>query len=133
SSVAEPVQRAAEAALRGPQDCVAEMRSAYRSRRDVVLDVLRRYDLVSYVPCGAFYLLVDVSRTGLPAREAALRLLEESSVAVAPGSAFGDVASQQVRVSLASAQDVLLEGVERICQFVERHALVAPALAERRL
>jgi aspartate/methionine/tyrosine aminotransferase len=133
SSIAEPAQKAAEAALRGPQECVAEMRAAYRSRRDGVLEVLRRHDLFSYTPHGAFYLMLDVGRTGLPARTAALRLLEECNVAVAPGSAFGDVASQQVRISLATAEELLVEGVERICQFVERHSPAEAGSAKRGL
>jgi aspartate aminotransferase len=118
--VAGPVQKAAEAALAGPQDCVTEMREAYRERRDAVLTLLERYGLWRYRPEGAFYLMLDIAGTGLESREFALRLLHEERVAVAPGSAFGDVAHGQVRISLATERGKLLEAVERACRLVRR-------------
>src|SRR5215831_9838772 len=61
------VQRAAEAALTGPQECVAEMREAYRRRRDLATALLGEHGLLEYTPSGAFYLLIDVARaSGLP-------------------------------------------------------------------
>jgi len=58
-------QYAAEIALRGPQDCVIEMNRQYKRRRDVALQILtsrgRRSD---YIPGGAFYLPVDISKSG---------------------------------------------------------------------
>jgi aspartate aminotransferase len=122
SSVAGPAQKAAEAALRGPQDCVAQMRVAYRERRDAVVALLRSRDLFAYEPRGAFYLMLDVSRSGLDGRTFALRLLDEEKVAVAPGTAFGDVARDQVRISLATEKSALLEGVERACAMIARLA-----------
>ena len=71
-------------------------------------------------PYGAFYIMVDVSRSGLDGRTFALRLVEEERVAVAPGAAFGDVARDQVRVSLATERGALLEGVDRLCRTVVR-------------
>jgi aspartate aminotransferase len=111
-------QKAAEAALLGPQDCVFEMAEAYRRRRDVVVEILRDAGLLLSVPEGAFYIMADVSPTGLPAAEFAMRLLEERKVGVAPGSAFGSVASHAVRIVLASSEEDLAEGVSRLCDFV---------------
>jgi len=122
SSVPGPAQKAAEAALLGPQDCVAQMRDAYRERRDAVVALLRSRDLFSYEPRGAFYLMLDISRSGLDGRTFALRLLDEEKVAVAPGTAFGDVARSQVRISLATEPSVLLEGVDRTCRMIARIA-----------
>jgi len=112
------VQKAAEAALDGPQDCVAEMVSAYRRRRDLAVDLLREADLLTVVPEGAFYVLADVSPSGLDALELAKRLLAERQVGVAPGTAFGQVASRAVRISLASSDGDLREGVGRLCDLV---------------
>jgi aspartate/methionine/tyrosine aminotransferase len=122
SCVAGPAQKAAEAALRGPQDCVIEMRTAYHERRDAVVSLLRAHDLFAYQPRGAFYVMVDVSRSGLDGHAFALRLLEEERVAVAPGTAFGDAARDQVRISLATERDALLEGVDRACRLIARLA-----------
>jgi aspartate aminotransferase/aminotransferase len=127
SSVAGPCQKAAEAALTGPQDCIAEMRASYKDRRDAVLEVVRAHGLYRYTPHGAFYLMLDISPSGLDGHTFALRLLEETGVAVAPGSAFGTVARDQVRISLATERSQLLEGVERACQLVNRLAADRPA------
>ncbi|MFN8475326.1 MAG: pyridoxal phosphate-dependent aminotransferase [Anaerolineae bacterium] len=117
SSVAGLVQKAAEAALTGPQDCVREMRDSYHERRDAVVDVLKKHGSYMYTPHGAFYVMVDVSDSGLNSRDFALALLRDRSVAVAPGTAFGSVGSHTVRVSLATEKSQLIEGVTRLCDY----------------
>jgi aspartate aminotransferase len=112
------VQKAAEAALDGPQDCVTEMVTAYQRRRDLAVDLLREAGLLTVVPEGAFYVLADISPSGLGALELAKRLLSERRVAVAPGTAFGEVAGSAVRISLASSDDDLREGVGLLCELV---------------
>lgn len=117
--------RAAEAALTGPQDCVGEMREAYRARRDLALDVLRQRGLDGDVPQGAFYLLVDVRRAaGWPRDETpfdtiafAEALLAERGIVVAPGAAFGATIPHHVRVSLAGEPEPLRAGLEGMLAF----------------
>ncbi len=58
------IQRGAAAALTGPQDCVAEMRSVYQHRRDLAVNLLKELGRYVYTPHGAFYILVDVSNPG---------------------------------------------------------------------
>ncbi len=111
-------QWAAVAALEGPQDCVAEMCAAYRRRRDIALDVLRERGLYRYTPGGAFYVMVDIADTGMDSRDFAVDLLREKKVAVAPGSTFGRLSAQAVRVSVASRDEDVREGVLRICDFI---------------
>jgi aspartate aminotransferase len=113
-----PSQKAGEAALLGPQECVVEMNTAYRRRRDLVVEILRDAGLLLSVPAGAFYIMADVSPAELPSAEFAMRLLEERRVGVAPGTAFGSVAAGAVRIALASSDDDLHEGVSRLCEFV---------------
>jgi aspartate aminotransferase/aminotransferase len=120
SCASEVSQRAALAALDGPQDCVAEMRAAYGRRRDLVAGILGRAGLLPTPPRGAFYALADLRATGLSSQEAATALIEEERVATAPGSAFGRVAEGFVRLSLASSEADLRAGCERIVGFVER-------------
>jgi len=117
SCVSTISQVAAEAALRGPQDCVAEMVGAYRRRRDLVVDILREAELFIAEPAGAFYCMADIAPSGLQAREFAFSLLRERGVSVAPGTAFGEVARNAVRISLASSDDDLREGVRRLAEF----------------
>jgi aspartate/methionine/tyrosine aminotransferase len=111
-------QKAAEAALDGPQDCVGIMVDAYRRRRDLVVDLLREAGLLLSVPTGAFYIMADVSPRGGDSREFAFRLLRERGVSVAPGTAFGSLGRGAVRISLASSDADLREGVGRLCEFV---------------
>lgn len=118
SCVSTISQVAAEAALRGPQDCVAEMVGAYRRRRDLVVGILREAELFIAEPAGAFYCMADIGPSGLKAREFAFSLLREKGVSIAPGTAFGQVARDAVRISLASSDDDLREGVRRLAEFV---------------
>ena len=118
SCVSTITQVAAEAALVGPQDCVTDMVSAYRRRRDLVVDLLKEAELFIAEPTGAFYIMADISPRGLPARDFAFALLRERGVSVAPGTAFGHVAAEAVRISLASSDADLSEGAGRLAAFV---------------
>ena len=114
SCVNAPAQKAAVAAVTGPQHMVAEMRDSYRERRDLVVELLEA-EAIPYVrPTGAFYLMADVSGSGLGGLEFARRLVTERGVAVVPGITFGSAGAPYVRVSLATAPDLLMEGVTRL-------------------
>jgi aspartate aminotransferase/aminotransferase len=113
-------QKAGEAALLGPQDCVCQFRDAYRVRRDLVRDTLAGTGLLAAVPRGAFYALLDVSPTGLTAMDFAKALLEKEKVAVTPCESFGPAGAGKVRISFATADDLLKEGLSRIARFARR-------------
>jgi aspartate aminotransferase len=116
------VQRAAHAAISGPQERVREMREEYRARRDLAVDLLRERDLLEYVPQGAFYLLIPVARAcpsdqpfdGVSFAEA---LLTERGIAIGPGEAFGQQTAGYARVSLASSRDDLRAGITGLLDF----------------
>ncbi len=109
-------QKAAEAALDGPRDQVTAMVNAYRTRRDRCADLLKEAGILINRPSGAFYLMADVSASSLGAREFAFSLVRNKAVGVAPGTAFGQVASRAVRISLASSDADLMEGIGRLVQ-----------------
>jgi len=119
TNVSHIAQWAAEAALAGPQDCVAEMRASYHRRRDAALAALQAHGMSAHPPKGAFYLMIDISAAGLPSEEFALRLLKERNISVAPGSAFGETIDGYVRVSLASALTDLQRGIAGICEYTK--------------
>eukprot|EP00041_Stephanoeca_diplocostata_P024323 m.613327 g.613327 ORF g.613327 m.613327 type:complete len:444 (+) comp22501_c0_seq12:213-1544(+) len=108
-------QRGALAALTGPSEGITDMCVAYAKRRDIAVDILRAHGLHAYTPHGAFYILVHC---GMDSTQFAYRLLDTASVAVAPGSAFGIEANEYVRISLASSDDDVREGVTRLCKCV---------------
>jgi aspartate aminotransferase len=117
------VQKAAVAALNGPQECVAEMRKEYIQLRDHVLAGLGKIQGIKCArPDGAFYVYPNISaffgRKGLnsPA-EFARKLLHETHVASVPGEGFGT--QEHIRLSYATSQKELDRGLERIKHFVE--------------
>jgi aspartate aminotransferase len=122
-------QKAAEAALRGPQDWVVDARLRFQARRDCLVTALRSCPGLSYlVPQGAFYLYVNCSAL-LGARtpsgtlltqdtDVATYCLEEGKVCVVPGSAFG--ASPFLRLSYAMAEDKLTQAASRLKEAISR-------------
>jgi aspartate/methionine/tyrosine aminotransferase len=87
-------------------------------RRDELLGVLDRGGLPSSRPSGAFYVWTDISEAGVPSMDFARSLIEREHVAVAPGSAFGELGEGYVRLSLASSREDLREGTSRLVQHV---------------
>ncbi|MFC9560813.1 MAG: pyridoxal phosphate-dependent aminotransferase [Agromyces sp.] len=122
SNVSNISQRAAIAALNGPQDAVEEMRRAFDRRRRTIVAELSKIDGMTVpVPQGAFYVYPDV--TGLLGREwggvtpttsleLADLILDQAEVAAVPGEAFGP--SGYLRLSYALGDAPLLEGVQRL-------------------
>jgi aspartate aminotransferase len=120
-------QYAALAALEGPQDGIARKREIYRGRRDVVGDLLRDGGFEAVRPAGAFYQMVPLA-PGTDSRRAAIDLVDHG-VATAPGTAFGDVASDQLRLSLAASETALRTGIERLVAWAQRTAAGASLVA----
>jgi aspartate aminotransferase len=130
SNVNSIAQKAAVAALRGPQDCVTTMLDEYRVRRDALIHMLSEDPRLRVVPpAGAFYLFVDVSDLLSPdgirtSGELAQALLDEARVALTAGEAFD--APGFIRISYATSMDRLREGARRLHAFV-RDRVGAPA------
>ncbi len=117
SNAAAVSQKAAEAALDGPRDCIDEMVHAYRRRRDFVVVFLLAEGFELVVPQGTFYLLVDISSTQMDSDNFSRQLVLETAVAVAPGKTFGANANRFVRISYCAEMDTLRQGLTRFCQF----------------
>ena len=123
TNVSTLAQRAAATALTGPQDCVREMRATYQRRRDLAVSTLQKHGRYFYTPHGAFYILVDARKSdGQPRSGRALadELLRARNITVAPGSGFGTVAENYVRVSLAGATDEVEQGLRELCTFADQ-------------
>jgi len=123
SNIASMTQKAAIAALTGPQDAVTHMLDEYRERRDLVHAWLTEHPGIRCVkPAGAFYLFPDISELLSPAgtrtaAQFAQALLEQVRVAVTPGEAFD--APGHIRISYATSIDQLREGATRMLKFAE--------------
>lgn len=111
-------QRAAEAALRGSQQYVIEMRDTYHRRRDLLVRMLDGSGLLAAVPHGAFYAMLDISKVTDDTYGFARRLLVDQRVAVAPGETFGPSGRGLVRIALCAADETIRQGVEAIAREV---------------
>ena len=122
SNVNNVAQRAAIAALTGPQDEAERMREAFDRRRRLIVAELSSIEGVTVPnPLGAFYAYPDVQgllnrtwrgKTPTTSLELADLILDEAEVAVVPGEAFGP--SGYLRLSYALGDEQLLEGVRRL-------------------
>ena len=114
------VQRAALAAVTGPQDAVETMRRAYQDRRDGLLAGLAGQNAVRVPkPLGAFYAFANVQ--GALAGRGVWDLVEEwlgFGVAVLPGTAFGPEYDAWVRLSLATRREDVVEAAKRLREHV---------------
>ena len=117
-------QKAALAAIEGPQTHVDMMRIEYRHRRDRVIEGLQSIPGIRCVPPhGAFYAYPNVGyylkKDGLgDTSTLAHRLLEEAHVAVVPGSAFGT--QEHIRISYATSLEHINEGLRRMAAFFSK-------------
>lgn len=122
SNVNNIAQRAAIAALTGPQEPIEEMRQAFDRRRRLIVEELNKVPgFRCPTPEGAFYAYVDVTGalgrairgvTPTTSLELADLILSEAEVAAVPGEAFGP--SGYLRFSYALGDEALVEGVRRV-------------------
>ena len=116
------VQKAAVAALKGPQQCVTDMRAEYIRLRDHVVNGLRSIPGVQCtLPEGAFYAYPNISaffrRGGVnSAADLAGKLLREAHVATVPGEGFGT--TDHIRISYATSLAELDRGISRMRSFL---------------
>ena len=97
-----PIQVAATAALNGPQDCVDDIRTLYRERRDVLIESMASAGWEIPSPTATMFAWAPLPRAyaHLGSVEFSKLLLSEAKMAVSPGIAFGEHGDGHVRISL---------------------------------
>ena len=91
----------------------------FAARRKLLLSLVSEVPKVRAVrPMGAFYLMLDVSATGLDGMTFAMRLLEEKYVATVPAVGLDEASGRFIRISYAAAEESLKEGIARMKEFV---------------
>ena len=117
SNVCTFAQYGAIAALESSQESVEKMRQAFAQRRQVIFELLDAVPGISCIkPDGAFYMFVNISKTGMNSLEFCDAFLEQQQVAVIPGIAFG--ADDHIRLSYATDLGTIKKAVERLDKFV---------------
>jgi aspartate aminotransferase len=128
SGVCSIAQRAALAAIQGKGDSIKIMKEAFLRRRDLICGLLKEIKGIKLtVPQGAFYVMLDISNflgksysntTIVNSSDLALYLLDKAQVATVGGDAFG--APECIRISYATADNLLIEAVKRIKPALEK-------------
>jgi aspartate aminotransferase len=119
SNINSITQKAAIPALLGKADKEIEMmRKEFQKRRDYVFEEFNKIKGLSAAkPTGAFYIFVNHKEISNDSMDFALRLLDETGVAVVPGVGFGS--EGYFRFSFATSMENLKEGIKRIKEFVK--------------
>jgi alanine-synthesizing transaminase len=133
-----PIQVAATAALNGPQDCVAEMRSTYKRRRDALVDSFGRAGWEIPAPSASMFAWAPIPEKlrALGSVEFAKLLIEKADVAVAPGIGFGEHGDGYVRIALVENEQRIRQAARNVRRFLETadktlHNVVPMASARR--
>jgi len=122
SCASAAVQIAGAEALRGPQEPVQRMISAFEERRRAIVEGLNAIPGFSCgLPKGAFYAFPNVTGTGMGSRELQNMLLDQAGVATVSGTAFGAFGEGYLRFSYASSLDQIRSALGRV------RALLQPA------
>lgn len=115
------IQYGLAAAMNSPETVseVKKMVQVFDHRRKLVMAGLDKIGKLTYiVPEGAFYIFVNVSQTGMDGDEFASKLLNEFYVATVPGTKLGDWCKDYIRISYATSDQNLEEGLSRMDRFV---------------
>jgi aminotransferase len=115
-----PLQYGVAEGFRAPKSYFDDLQQQFAKKREWTCDALSRANLEPIVPEGAYYVLADVSKLGLPtSRDAAMAILEQTKVATVPGTSFfqGDAGQKLVRVCYAKEDDVLRDACARLAAF----------------
>jgi aspartate/methionine/tyrosine aminotransferase len=108
-------QYAGLAALTGPQAAVHEMVAAFDQRRKIIVSELNQIPGFRCADAaGAFYAFPNIEGTGLTAREAQDKFLNEAGVATIAGTSFGAWGEGYIRFSYAASIDNIQEAIRRI-------------------
>ncbi len=124
-----PIQVASIVALEGPQDCVAEIRSTYEKRRNVMVKGLHDIGWMVENPKASMYVWAKIPEfyAQLGSIEFTKRLLEGARIAVAPGIGFGDYGDDHVRIALIENEHRLRQAVRGIRDMFRKDGLLRGA------
>lgn len=115
-----PSQYAAIEALSGKEDYSAHMVEVFRKRRDILVEGIQSISGLSCnAPEATFYLMVNISKTGMTSEQFAIDLLQKAHVALVPGITYGNSCDKYVRIAFTLDQDKIKEGIRRIKKYME--------------
>jgi alanine-synthesizing transaminase len=116
-----PIQVAATAALNGPDDCISEMRSIYKKRRDVLVESFGQAGWQVPAPAASMFAWVPIPDRfrSLGSLEFSKLLIEKADVAVAPGIGFGEHGDGHVRLALVENEQRIRQAARGVRRFFD--------------
>jgi alanine-synthesizing transaminase len=116
-----PIQVAATAALNGPDDCIREMRSIYKKRRDVLVESFGQAGWHVPAPVASMFAWVPIPERfrSLGSLEFSKLLIEKADVAVAPGIGFGEHGDGHVRLALVENEQRIRQAARGVRRFFD--------------
>ena len=115
------IQKAGIEAIEGDQTLQKNMYLEYEKRRDLIVNGINSItglDCIS--PGGAFYVFVNIKKTGMTSESFCDYVLEDSGVAILPGTSFGEFGEGFVRICYAVDQDEIKNALERIKKSISK-------------
>ena len=127
-----PIQVAATAALNGPDDCIAEMRTVYRRRRDALVESFGRAGWPVPQPQASMFAWAPIPEPFqlLGSVEFSTLLVEKAGVAVSPGAGFGEYGEGHVRIALVENEQRILQATRSIRRLLAGTHVGAPSDAD---
>ncbi len=121
-----PIQVAAIAALEGPQECVAEIRDMYESRRNVLCDGLNNIGWTVERPKATMFVWAPIpdAYSDMGSLEFSKKLLIDAKVAVSPGIGFGEYGDNHVRFGLIENEHRTRQAVRGIRDMFRRDGVL---------
>ncbi len=116
-----PIQVAAAAALNGPDDCIREMRSVYKTRRDALIESFGKAGFEIPVPQASMFAWVPIPEKfrHLGSLEFSKLLIEKAEVAVAPGIGFGEHGDDYIRIAMVENEQRIRQAARNIGKFLK--------------
>ena len=115
------IQKAGIEAIEGDQSLQKKMYEEYEIRRDLIVNGINSISGLScVVPGGAFYVFVNIKKTGMTSESFCDYILEDSSVAILPGTSFGEFGEGFIRICYATSQNEIKNALERIKKSISK-------------
>ena len=115
------IQKAGIEAIEGEQTSQKSMYDEYEQRRNIVVDGINSiHGLSCITPGGAFYVFINIKKTGMTSESFCDYILEDAGVAILPGTSFGEFGEGFVRICYAVNQDKIKNALERIKKSISK-------------
>ena len=123
-----PTQFAAIAALKGPQQCVEDMVSAFDNRRKIIIKELNTLDgIICSGTKGAFYSMPSIANTKISSSKMQNILLYKLGITTVSGNSFGKFGEGYIRISFANSEKNIIKAISRIRNFISKEGWHAEA------